>query len=221
LNPANLFKGNPKTNQVTALPTTRAVATATQAPPPPPPTVAPTPEPPPAPTYSRYSYRSPRKPADGNRGAAEKAFAQGSQAQQAGQLSDATKAYREAIQSDPGYFDPYYNLGVVSVQSGNLGQALVTYETALAIQPDSHDARFNFALVLKQANYPIDSANELEKLLAKFPNDANAHYVLGNLYAQQLRQTAKAREHYQKVLELNPAFSQASAVHNWLWANPR
>jgi tetratricopeptide (TPR) repeat protein len=206
INPANLFKAIPKTNEPTPPPVMQ-VAVAN-------------PEPAPV-TYSRYGYRSPRKPADGDRGAAEKSFAAGSKAQQAGQLSEAVQDYKQANQADPGYFDPYYNLGVVSTQAGNLAQALAAYETALAIQPDSHDARFNFALVLKRANYPMDAANELEKLLAKFPNDANAHYAVGTLYAQQLRQPARAREHYQKVLELNPAIPQAGAIHDWLWANPR
>ncbi len=206
VNPANLFRSSPKTNTPPAPIAAAPPVAQTSAP-----TVS----------YSRYTYRSPRKPADGDRGTAEKAFAAGSEAFKAGEFSEATTDYRKAVEADPGYFDAYYNLGVVSVRSGNPLQALVNYETALAIQPDSHDARFNFALVLKQANYPIDAANELEKLLVKYPNDPNAHYVLANIYAQQLRQTAKAREHYQKVLELNPAFSQAQAVHDWLWANPR
>ena len=110
---------------------------------------------------------------------------------------------------------------MVSVQVGNLPQALAAYETAVVIQPDSHDARFNFALALKQANYPVDAASELEKVLAKTPGDDKAHYAVANIYAQQLRQTAKAREHYQKVLDLSPNFPQAAAIHDWLWANPR
>lgn len=205
MNPANLFRSNPKTNQ----PEVTEIATAN-------------PEPQPEPVnYPRYSYRYPRKPASGNHAAAEKDFAQGSQAQQAGQLSEAVQAYRRAIQADPGFFDPYYNLGVVSFRSGNLPQALEAYETALSIEPASHDARFNFALALMKANYPIDAANELEKLLAKSPNDAYAHYALGSLYDKQLGQPAKARQHYQKVLELDPSLPQAAAIHDWLWAHPR
>jgi cytochrome c-type biogenesis protein CcmH/NrfG len=182
--------------------------------------VASVPEPKPV-VFPRYSYRSLKKPADGNRSAAEKVFVEGAQAQQAKQLPEAATAYRKATQVDPGYFEAYYNLGVVSVQIGNLPQALAAYEVAIAIQPESHDARFNFALALKQANYPVDAAGELEKVLAKSPNDVYAHYALANICAQQLRQTAKAREHYQKVLELSPNFPQAAAVHDWLWANPR
>ena len=206
VNPANLFRGS-RTNSTTA---TNSTETARA--------VLPTPEPPV--TYPRYHFHTLKKPVAGDRSAADKAFAEASKAYQAGELPAAMAAYQRATKADPAYFDPSYNLGIVSVEAGNLPQALLAYETALAIQPDSHDARFNFALALKRANYPIDAAGELEKLLAKSPNDANAHYALGNIYAQQLRQPAKAREHYQKVLELNPSFPQASAIHDWLWANP-
>jgi len=182
--------------------------------------VAPTPEPKPV-SYPRYPYHSIAKPVSGNRTTAMQAFVEGSRAQQEKQLPEAAAAYRKAIQLDPSYFEAYYNLGVVSVQSGNVSAGLAAYETALALQPDSHDARFNFALALKQANYPADAASELEKVLAKAPNDVYAHYAVANLYAQQLRQTAKAHEHYQKVLELNPSFSQAGTIRNWLGANPQ
>ena len=181
--------------------------------------IAPMPEPKPV-VYPRYTYHTIKKPAAGDRAAATQAFAEGARAQQARQLPEAAAAYRRAIQADPTYFEAYYNLGVVSMESGSVPQGLAAYETALAIQPESHDSRFNFALALK-ANYPVDAANELEKLLAKSPNDADAHFALANLYAEPLRQAAKAREHYQKVLELKPAFPQAAAIKSWLWANGR
>lgn len=175
----------------------------------------------PEPKFPRYAYHALKKPQDGDRGAAEKAFSQGLRDQQASDLSAAIENYRKATQADPAYFEAYYNLGLASAQAGNLPQSLAAYETALAIRPDSHDALFNFALVLKRGNYAIDAANELEKLLAKYPNDASAHYALGTIYAQQLRQTGKARDHYQKALELDPTIPQAAAIHDWLFANPR
>jgi Tfp pilus assembly protein PilF len=67
----------------------------------------------------------------------------------------------------------------------------------------------------------VDAANELEKLLSLYPNNARAHLALGNLYSQQLEQAAKARQHYRKVLEIDPRNSQAPAVRDWLTANPR
>jgi tetratricopeptide (TPR) repeat protein len=108
----------------------------------------------------------------------------------------------------------------VATEAGNLPAALAAYEDALAVQPRSLDARYNFALVLKQANYLVDAVNELERVLATYPNEARSHLALANLYAQQFHQPAKARQHYLRVLEVDPRHPQASAINYWLAANP-
>jgi superkiller protein 3 len=165
---------------------------------------------------ARYKYRNPERPAAGDRPAAELAFNKGSQAHQGHRLTEAIPAYQRAAQLDPAYFEAYYNLGLAAAAAGNLSQALTAYETALALRPDSLEARYNFALALKQSNYVVDAANELEKLLGSFPNEARAHVVLGNLYAQQLGQPSRAKEHYQKVLEIDPRNPQAATIRYWL-----
>ena len=171
--------------------------------------------------WARYVYRNPGKPAKGDTAAAQRAFAQGLQAHQANHLPEAIQAYRAAVQSDPLFFDAQYHLGVAGTQSGNLRLALGAYESALAAKPDSADARYNFAIVLKQSGYPVDAANELQTLLAKYPTDARAHVALGNLYAQQLGDTAKARQHYLRVLETDPRHPQAAQIRYWLADNPK
>jgi superkiller protein 3 len=117
---------------------------------------------------------------------------------------------------DPAFFQAYYNLALAAAANGNLSQALTAYETALAIRPDSLDARYNFAVMLKQANYILDAEKQLENLLADHPNEARAHIALANIFARQLRQPAKAREHYTKALELDPGSPQAPAIRYWL-----
>jgi tetratricopeptide (TPR) repeat protein len=168
---------------------------------------------------SRYAYLSPAKPARGNRAEAQRAFDQGSEAQSAHRLSEASQAYRRATQLDPAFFEAYYNLGVLATEARNWPAALAAYEQALAINPDSPNARYNFALVLSQANYLADAANELEKLLAGHANETRAHLALANLYAQKLHQPAKARLHYEKVLDLAPGLPQATEIRNWLEAH--
>lgn len=167
----------------------------------------------------RYAYQSPARPAIGNRSGAEAAFVRGVRAQQAHRWAEAVQAYRLAVEMDPSLFEAQYNLGLVAAETGNLPLALSAYEAALAIQPASADARYNFALVLKRANCPGDAVNELEKILARSPNETRAHLALGNLYAQQMGQPAKARQHYLKVLALEPRHSQASSINFWLAAN--
>ena len=169
---------------------------------------------------SRYAYQSPTRPAPGNRSDAELSFAQAAQAYQAHRLPEAIQAYHLAVRQDPSLFQAQYNLGLVAAEAGDLPLASTSYENALAIQPTSLDARYNFARVLLQSNYPIDAANELEKVLASDPNNTRAQLALGNIYAQQLRQPAKARQHYLKVLEVEPQHPKAGAIRTWLAANP-
>jgi tetratricopeptide (TPR) repeat protein len=175
---------------------------------------------PPYGSAARYVYKSPAAPAPGNRADAERACMQGVQAYEAHRLPEAMQAYRLAAQLDPSLFEAHYNLGLAATQAGNLPAALAAYESALAVQPRSLDARYNFALVLKQANCIADAVNELERVVVTYPNETRAHLALGNLYAQQLQQPAKARQHYSKVLEVEPRHPQARDIRYWLAANP-
>ena len=171
--------------------------------------------------FPRYAYRSPDRPLPGDKSAAEQAFASGVEEQQARRLPQAIQSYRRAAQLDPAFFDAHYNLGLAATQNGNLPLALAAYETALAIEPESLDARYNFGLVLKQSGYVFDAVTQFEKILAKFPNDGRAHLALGNLYAQQLQDPARAREHYMAVLSIAPQSPQAGAIRYWLTDHPK
>jgi len=172
------------------------------------------------PKIPRYAYHSPPKPVPGNRREAERAFAQGLQAQRANRLTEAMQAYRQAAQADPSYFEADYNLGVAAQEAKVFPTALSAYESALAINPDSVNARYNFALALRDSGYLLDAVAELEKIVSASPNEARAHLALGNLYALRLRQPAPARQHYLRVLEIEPQHPQATAIRYWLVANP-
>jgi superkiller protein 3 len=141
-------------------------------------------------------------------------------AQESGLLPVAVRSYRAATLEDPAFYEAQYNLGLAASQEGDPRTALAAYENALAIQPDSLPARYNFALLLQQANYPVDAAHEFEKVLVAHPDEIRAHLALGNIYAQQLRQSAKARQQYLKVLDADPHHPQAEAIRSWLTNNP-
>ena len=172
------------------------------------------------PVFPRYNYASPTRPAAGNRTIAERAMQLAVNAQRAGHTNEAWVNYVAALAADASYFDAQYNAALLAFQSGDVKRALLGWVTALALEPDSINPRYSFALALKQGNYPDDAANELEKILEAKPSDARAHLVLGNLYAQQLREPEKARAHYLKVLSLEPRNPQAAAIRFWLAANP-
>jgi tetratricopeptide (TPR) repeat protein len=122
---------------------------------------------------------------------------------------------------DPSWFEAQYNTGVLAHKLRNYPLALPSYENALAIQPDSNDARYNFALALKAAGHAPDAAEELKKILAVNSGEVRAHLALANLYAQSLHDTAQARTHYLKVLDLEPDNPQAADIRFWLSANQK
>lgn len=172
------------------------------------------------PSGARYPYRSLSKPTPGNRSEAQRAFDAGVQAQTARRLGDAVQDYQRATHLDGTFYEAYFNLALAFTMSGNLRSALNAYENALAVRADSADARYNFALALQQSNYPLDAANELDTLLRQHPTETRAHLALANLCAQQLHDSARARQHYLKVLETDPRNPQAGQIRSWLASNP-
>jgi tetratricopeptide (TPR) repeat protein len=173
-----------------------------------------------APAFPRYLYLSPRKPPAGDRVAASGAFTKAQIFEQALRWPDAMQAYRQSAAFDPGWFEAQYNYGVLAYRLRDFSAALPAYENALAIQPDSASARYNFALTLKAAGYVTDAVNELKRVAAASPGEVRAQLALGNLYAQQLHDPARARACYLKVLELDPRNPQANDIRFWLSANP-
>ena len=175
-------------------------------------------------TFARYPYSTPHFPQNGNRRAAVGAFTQAEEFEQDSRWLEAMQSYQQAADYDPGWFEAQYNYGLLSYRLRDYRQSLAAYEFALAIQPESVDARYNFAQSLTAQGYVPDAVNELKKVLAAQPDavrQARAHLALGNIYAQQLRDPALAREHYLKVLALDPQNPQATAIRFWLAGTPK
>ncbi|MBI4325291.1 MAG: tetratricopeptide repeat protein [Chloroflexi bacterium] len=172
------------------------------------------------PARPRYPYQPHSRPAQGHRLEAEKVLAKGVLAHQERRLLDAIKAYREATRLDPSYFEAHYNMGLAAYEAKNLPQALASLEEAVSLDPASANARYQFGVALQQANYSEDAAHELQQLLADHPDETRAHFALANLCAQQLNRKDLARQHYRRVLELDPRHAQALQIRYWLAAHP-
>ncbi len=230
INPMNLFRKRSEQKRTTPLPPRSALLDQKEAAPPAslavePPKSRPTHKPVQvevvdAGRFLRYRYQYGAAPPAGDAQAASRAFEQGDQLRKRGRKPEAIRAYRAAVEADPSDFAAHFNLGLISLETGDLATALRSYEAATRIDPNSAAARYNFALALKSGGYPLDSANELLTLLEQDPDDARGHLTLGNLYAQQFGDKGKAREHYLRVLELEPGHPQAGSIHFWLVQNP-
>jgi Flp pilus assembly protein TadD len=157
----------------------------------------------------------------GDRKAAESELARGQQEQRAKRLAEALQFYRRAVSLDESYFEAHYCLGLAAFEIRNFKLAATAWQNAIALRPDSGDARYNYALTLKADGRFSEAAEQLEKLLALHPDEARGHLTLGILYADKVRDIPRARQHYQRVLQLDPRNPQADAIRYWLVANPR
>ncbi len=215
INPLNLFHGQDGATGQTVPSATNAVATSRASP-----GANPATESVLSRTAPRYKYTVLSVPASGNRTEAERVFSRGLQAQTGRRYAQAIEAYQEAVRLDPAFYEARYNLGLAYSRQNNSSAALPCYERALVIRPDSADARYNFALLLMESHFTLDAISEFEKGIAGHPTEARSHLALGNIYAQDLRQPAKAKVHYRRVIEIDPHHPQASAIAVWLKANP-
>lgn len=171
-------------------------------------------------TFPRYTYVNPRVPAPGVRAEAQSAFTRAVNVTKAGRTNDALREYEAAITADPAFGDAQYNYALLLMNSGEIQRSLPVWEQVMVIEPESLNARYNFALALRHAGFARDAVAELDRILEAKPGEARAHLMLGNIYAQQLRDNRRAREHYRKVIELDPRNPQAPAIRFWLAANP-
>jgi len=199
LNPLHWFSGKPK-------PADSGAALAT--------------EPPPVPAGSRYEYPPPVTPIPGDRALAKRLEAEAIRAQQAGDITQSIRAYKDAAEADATYYDASYGLGLAALNARDYPMALEALHRALALQEDSAEARYAFAWALHKRGYTEDAVHELDNLLARHPNEARAHLLLGSLYAGKLGQPKLAREQFLKTLELDPNNSQAGSIRAWLKLNP-
>lgn len=181
----------------------------------------PQPQPTPITSFKRYHYTSPAKPAAGDRNPADGAFTKARMAEQDENWRDAQRWYLSATDFDPSWYEAQFNAAVSAQRLGNYSLALPHYELALAIQPGSADARYYFALTLQAAGYPVDAEAELKKILATSPDEVRAHLTLANLCAQTLHDVPQARQHYLRVLALEPDNPHASDIRFWLSANSK
>ena len=178
------------------------------------------PRPPPAVTGPRYAYLSPAKPPPGDRQSAQGSFAKAQDAERDENSEEAERWYQQAADADPAWFEAQYNAAVVAQRLHHYSTALRRYELALALQPDNADARYNFASVLRSAGYPLSAAEQLNQILTAEPNEVRAHLALGTLYAHSLDDPVQARQHYLRVLALQPDNPRATDIRFWLSAHP-
>jgi tetratricopeptide (TPR) repeat protein len=103
-----------------------------------------------------------------------------------GDLAQAEKGYRQALQQNPRDRDALLGIAAIAAARHRPDEAAGYYLQVLELDPK--DAAAQAGLIgVRGAADPVQGESQLKMLLAQHPDAGFLHFALGNLYAQQVR----------------------------------
>lgn len=125
-----------------------------------------------------------------------------------GELDEAVKHYRLALQVDPDYPIALFDLGDALSQQGKLDEALQHYRHVIRLSPGFVITYQRLGNLLAQQGKLEEAADSYRRAIEMSPNFDVAHNNLGLVLAAQGK-LDEATQHYRKALDLNPEFALA------------
>lgn len=123
--------------------------------------------------------------------------------QQQRSVEDALDRLNLAITYDPAYGDAYVLKSYILLEMlPNLDDAQAAAELAVKHAPKNPDSFYTLGLVLKRKGKFPEAERALRDALQVNPAYADVYFSLGELYAEDLKDKAKALEAYRRHLEL-------------------
>ena len=120
-----------------------------------------------------------------------------------GDLLNAEKFYREAINSGLSSSAVFSNLGIICQTNKHTKEAFVLYKKAIEIDPDHPDAYTNLGVLYKDLGNLDQALTSTLKSLELKPDNSDAHINLGGIY-RDLGNLDQALASTLKSLELKP-----------------
>ena len=124
-------------------------------------------------------------------------------------------AYRRALTYDPTFVSALTNLANHLLGQGQTAEALSLYHQALAQQPNHPETLFNLGLHYLDEGELVASAQAFQSATASAPAFADAHFNLA-MVLEELNQSAQARPHWERYLELEPSGALAVVARRHL-----
>jgi len=126
-----------------------------------------------------------------------------------GQYGPAINAFLDAVNYNPTYWTPTYNLALTYYKTGDLPDAEKYYLRAIQINPDKSDEYFYLGVIRFKTRRTADAIACLRQAIAIRPNGNIYHFALGIMLKSQGDLT-DALEEFKAELPINPS-QQAAA----------
>lgn len=125
--------------------------------------------------------------------------------------AEAIQELEQVIRQHPGHAPAYLTLGQILVRFGDIELGRQAFERGAELDPGSSQMRLNLALTLAQLQEFEEAGEHLDKViegLAPSKEAAYPHYLRGKIF-NELNQTDKAAEQFQKAVDLRPDYAEA------------
>ncbi|MBI5095932.1 MAG: serine protease [Candidatus Hydrogenedentes bacterium] len=147
----------------------------------------------------------PATDASGTRLAAMRAYNQGVESKTP---QDKERLYLAALESDPQFFEAWFNLGVTYGAEGQADKAIAAYRKAELIRPDAVAVQRNLGRVLLKAKRMDDVEACFQRAVQLAPGDPSVHNDLGEAYRQSGKYD-RAEASFLKALSMNADYAPA------------
>lgn len=129
---------------------------------------------------------------------------------------EASKLYETAIRKGIEEADAFYMLGKSLERSDNAKLALPYLQRAAELAPDDLEARLAYGILLANMELFEEAGEEFRFVIEKDPENADAHYNLGFLYAVSTDRKEDALGHLKEAFTLNPDYEQARYIYDMI-----
>ena len=128
--------------------------------------------------------------------------------QRRGELTEAVKHYRRAVEINPSDEKTHYNLGNALSELGHSGEAMEQYRLAVLMNPANVQAQYNLAVALDSHGDSVKAIEHYRRALELDPRYALAHNNLGVALAER-GELVEAIKHFRRALEIDPGYVEA------------
>jgi tetratricopeptide (TPR) repeat protein len=133
------------------------------------------------------------------------------------QYEAAIAHYRQAVEIQPNYAEPYNSMGVALTEGGQLVQAVAYFRAALKLLPDFAEAHYGLANALVRSDQSELAIAHYHRALEIRPDYAAAHAKLANALTD-LGRSEEALTHYEKAMDSDSRYAEAPGKLAWLLA---
>ncbi|KPJ66090.1 MAG: hypothetical protein AMJ43_09160 [Coxiella sp. DG_40] len=135
----------------------------------------------------------------------------------AGNLTEAVRRYKQALEIDPHWAEVRVQLGVAYYEMGMHDEAITTIKRAIKTSPDFIGAYINLGTAYINNRMYDDAISTLQKAVGIDPNNTASHYNLGVAYTQK-GMFDEAISEFEKTITLVPDSIEARSQLAMLYA---